>query len=226
MTTQTTIDPERVQTFAGKVLGDLAGTMATVLAILGDRLGLFAALADGGPATSAELAERAGVSERYAREWLHGLTPPATSGTTASTAPSRYPPEHAEVLATEGGPFFVAGGYQALSGELQSARPADRSVPLRRRGPQAAYPDDAFEGMRRFSLPWYEHQLVQQWIPALDGAHQKLQAGARYADVGCGAGHALIKLAQTYPRSSFVGYDAFQGAIDQARPEVELRWSH
>ena len=222
MTTQTAVDAERVQTFAGKVLGDLAGTMATVLAILGDRLGLFAALADGGPATSAELAARAGVSERYAREWLHGLNAAGYLEYDRGHGTFALPPAHAEVLATEGGPFFVGGGYQALSGEL---RVLDRLTEAFRSGggvPQTAYPDDAFEGMRRFSLPWYEHQLIQQWIPAVDGALPKLQAGARYADVGCGAGHALIKLAQTYPRSSFVGYDAFQGAIDQARREVEL----
>jgi SAM-dependent methyltransferase len=131
------------------------------------------------------------------------------------------PSAHAEVLAAEGGPFFVAGGYQALSGEL---RVLDRLSEAFRSGggvPQAAYPDDTFEGMSRFSRPWYEHQLVHEWIPAIDGAHEKLEAGARYADIGCGAGNALIKLAQTYPRSSFVGYDAFQGAIEQARRAAE-----
>lgn len=221
MSTQTTIDPDRVQTFAGRVLGDLAGTMATVLSILGDQLGLFTALADEGPASSAELAERAGVSERYAREWLHGLYAAGYLEYDRHNGSFALPAEHAEVLATEGGPFFVAGGYQALSGEL---RVLDRLTEAFRSGggvPQAAYPDETFEGMRRFSRPWYEHQLIQQWIPAVDGAHQKLQAGARYADVGCSAGYALIKLAQTYPRSSFVGYDAFQTAIDQAQCAAE-----
>ena len=221
MTTQTAIDPERVQTFAASVLGDLAGTMATVLSILGDRLGLFGALAQGGPATSPELAERAGISERYAREWLHGLHAAGYLKHDHERGSFALPAEHAEVLAVEGGPFFVGGGYQALSGEL---RILDRLTEAFRSGggvPQAAYPDDAFEGMRRFSLPWYEHQLIQQWIPTVERADQKLKAGARYADVGCGAGHALIKLAQTYPRSSFVGYDAFQPAIDQAQRAVE-----
>jgi SAM-dependent methyltransferase len=221
MNTQTAIDPERVQTFAASVLGDLAGTMATVLSILGDRLGLFGALAQGGPATSSELAERAGVSERYAREWLYGLHAAGYLEHDRERGSFVLPAEHAEVLAVEGGPFFFGGGYQALSGEL---RILDRLTEAFRSGggvTQAAYPDDAFEGMRRFSVPWYEHQLTQQWIPALDGAHQKLQAGARYADVGCGAGHALIKLAQTYPQSSFVGYDAFQGAIERAQRDAE-----
>jgi len=220
MTTQTATDIERVQGFAGKVLGDLAGTMATVLAILGDRLGLFGALADG-PTTSAELAKRANVAERYAREWLFGMHAAGYLQHDHERATFALPAEHAEVLAVEGGPFSVAGGYQALSGEL---RVLDRLSEAFRSGggvPQAAYPDDTFEGMRRFSLPWYEHQLVQQWIPAIDGAHERLEAGTRYADIGCGAGHALIKLAQTYPRSSFVGYDSFQGAIEQAQLPTE-----
>jgi len=221
MTTHTAVDIERVQGFAGKVLGDLAGTMATVLAILGDRLGLFDALAEAGPATSAELAERAGVSERYAREWLHGMHAAGYLEHDREHTSFSLPVDHAEVLAVEGGPFSVAGGYQALSGEL---RVLDRLSEAFRSGggvPQAAYPGDTFEGMRRFSLPWYEHQLVQEWIPAVDGAHEKLEAGMRYADIGCGAGHALIKLAQTYPRSSFVGYDSFQGAIEQAQRAAE-----
>jgi 2-polyprenyl-3-methyl-5-hydroxy-6-metoxy-1,4-benzoquinol methylase len=221
MTTDIAIDPERVQDFAGKVLGDLAGTMATVLAILGDRLGLFDALAKAGPATSAELAERAGVSERYTREWLHGMHAAGYLEHDRERASFTLPAEHAEVLAVEGGPFFVAGGYQALSGEL---RMLDRLTEAFQSGggvPQTAYPDDTFEGIRRFSLPSYEHQLVQQWIPAVDGAYEKLQAGASYADIGCGAGHALIKLAQTYPHSTFVGYDSFHAAIDRARRATE-----
>jgi len=221
MTTETAIDPERVQNFAGKALGDLAGTMATVLAILGDRLGLFEALAKAGPATSAELAERRGVSERYTREWLYGMHAAGYLEHDRERASFALPAEHAEVLAVEGGPFSIAGGYQALSGQL---RLLDRLSEAFRSGggvPQTAYPDDTFDGMRRFSLPWYGHQLVQQWIPAVDGAHEKLQAGASYADVGCGAGEALIKLAQTYPRSNFVGYDSFHGAIERARRGAE-----
>ena len=146
MSTQTTIDPDRVQTFAGRVLGDLAGTMATVLSILGDQLGLFTALADEGPASSAELAERAGVSERYAREWLHGLYAAGYLEFDRHNGSFALPAEHAEVLATEGGPFFVAGGYQALSGEL---RVLDRLTEAFRSGggvPQAAYPDETSRG--------------------------------------------------------------------------------
>jgi SAM-dependent methyltransferase len=167
------------------------------------------------------LAERCGVSERYTREWLHGLHAAGYLEHNREHANFALPAAHAEVLAVEGGRFSLAGGYQALSGEL---RVLDRLSEAFRSGggvPQTAYPDDTFEGMRRFSLPWYEHQLAQEWIPAVDGAHEKLQAGASYADVGCGAGQALIKLAQAYPRSSFVGYDSFHRAIEGARRAAE-----
>ena len=86
---------------------------------------------------------------------------------------------------------------------------------------QTEYPDDTTEGIRRNSAPWFEHQLLQQWIPVVDGLQEKLEAGTRYADVGCGAGHALLTLAKKFPHSTFVGYDAFPDAIDQARRTAE-----
>jgi hypothetical protein len=190
---------------------------ASVLVIIGDRLGLFRALDEGGPATSAELAARAGVAERYAREWLYGLHAAGYLELDRERRSFSLPAEHAEVLAREGAPFFLSGSAQAWRGGLAVL---DRLTEAFRSGggvPQTAYPDDMTEGLRRNSAPWFEHQLLKQWIPAVDGLRLKLEAGVRYADVGCGAGHAVIKLARHFPRSTFVGYDAFEGAIDQAR---------
>ena len=214
----TAIDYGRVRQFAGKVMGDLAGVSASVLVILGDRLGLFRALDEAGPATSEELAARAGVAERYAREWLYGLHAAGYLELDRARRSFSLPAEHAEVLAREGAPFFLAGCEQLLIGGGLAV--LDRLTEAFRSGggvPQAAYPDDMTEGIRRNSAPWFEHQLLQQWIPAVDGLRARLEAGVRYADVGCGAGHAVIKLARHFPRSTFVGYDAFEGAIDQAR---------
>jgi SAM-dependent methyltransferase len=221
MMSTTAIDYERVRRFAGKVMGDLAGVSASVLVVIGDRLGLLRALDEGGPATSAELAARAGVAERYAREWLYGLHAAGYLELDRERRSFSLPAEHAEVLAREAAPFFLTGSAQVWQGELTVL---DRLTEAFRTGggvPQAAYPDDMTEGIRRNSAPWFEHQLLQQWIPALDGLRAKLEAGVRYADVGCGAGHAVIKLARQFPRSTFVGYDAFEGAIDQARRAAE-----
>jgi SAM-dependent methyltransferase len=215
------IDYERVRHFAGRVMGDMGGMGANIMSLLGDRLGLFRALDDGGPATSLELAERAGVQERYAREWLYGMHAAGYLELDRERGAFSLPAEHAEVLAREGAPFFLGGGFQALAGELAILSQLTEAFRCGGGVPQAAYPDDLFEGLRRFSAPAFEHLLNQQWIPAASGLREKLGAGARYADVGCGAGIALIRLAQNFPRSTFVGYDAFPGAIDQATRAAE-----
>jgi SAM-dependent methyltransferase len=212
------IDQGRLDAFMGKALTDLSGTTATVLAFLGDRLGLFRALADA-PATSEELAARAGVHERYAREWLRGMT--AAGYLEADGDQFRLPAEQAQALAAEGGPVFLGGVQQELMGML---RPLDALTEAFRSGggvPQSAYPPDAWDGMRRFSQGWFENLLLQEWIPAAAEVRQKLDAGARYADVGCGSGLAVIKLAQAFPRSEFVGYDAFAGQVERARAAAE-----
>jgi hypothetical protein len=215
------IDYERVREFAAKVVADLAGVSASVLTIIGDRLGLFRALDEGGPASSTELAERAGVDERYAREWLYGLHAAGYLELDRERRRFSLPTDHAEVLAREGAPFFFAGAFQGLQCQLAVL---DQLIDAFRSGggvPQGDYPDGATEGMRRFSAPWYEHRLVQKWIPAVDGLRERLETGIRWADVGCGAGHAVIKLAREFPRSTFVGYDAFESAIAQARRAAE-----
>ena len=220
-TMQTPLDDARVEAFATTVLGDMAGTMASILGMLGDRLGLFRVLAQAGAATSSELAERADVSERYTREWLRGLNAAGYLEHDRQSDRFLLPAEHAEVLASEAGPFFIGGGYQALLNELNVI---DRLAEAFRSGrgvPQSSYPPGTFEGQCRFSRGWYEHLLLPQWIPAVPGLKAKLEAGASFADVGCGAGQALITLAQAFPRSTFVGYDSFQQQIARAAARAE-----
>ncbi|WP_053227739.1 methyltransferase [Solirubrobacter soli] len=204
--------------FAATVFGDIAATMTTVLAVLGDRLGLFRSLARDGAASSSELAARASVSERYAREWLRGMT----AAGYLERAGERFvlPRSHVDVLAAEAGPSFVAGAYEALGGELAMLDHITRAFRSGAGVALADYPSATFDGQRRVSLPWYRHELVQEWIPAA-GLHQRLAAGAHVADVGCGAGEALIALAAAYPRSTFVGYDSFPTVIEHARAAAE-----
>jgi SAM-dependent methyltransferase len=216
-TTLAQVDQAAVGAFMQRTMTDAAGLMTAVLAMLGDRLGLFAALAEGGPADSEELAARAGVSERYTREWLHGLH--AAGYLTSDVAQGRFalPAEHAQVLAAEGGPFFLGGAFQLTLGYL---RPIDRLIEAFRLGggvPQSAFGDETWEGMYRLSRSWYENALVQQWLPAAAGITERLQDGALCADVGCGSGSALIELARAFPASAFVGYDSFDGQIERAR---------
>jgi SAM-dependent methyltransferase len=209
------LDQARVEAFMGKTIGDAAGLFASVMAIVGDRLGLFAALADGEPASADELAQRANVDPRYALEWLRGMH---AAGTLELAGDGRYvlPAEHAQVLAAEGGPFFIAGAFELTYGYLQTL---DRLLEAFRSGggvPQSAYPEETWRGMCRFSRPYYRHVLAQRWVPAFEGLAERLQRGLHWADVGCGAGQAVINLARAFPASTFVGYDQFDGQLELA----------
>lgn len=210
------VDQAETEAFVGKVIGDASGMFATLLASIGDRLGLFKDLAANGPATSVELAAHAGVNERYAREWLGGMASAGYLEYDPVSSRFTLPVHHAPALADEGGPAFFGGAYQELLGML---RPLDLLIDAFRHGggvPESAYGDDMWDGMERFGASLYNNVLVQQWIPAMPDVQAKLERGAEVADVGCGRGRALIKLAQAFPDSRFVGYDVFGPALDRA----------
>jgi SAM-dependent methyltransferase len=216
MTTQT-IDEAKLGAFMEHVLGDAAGLMASTLATLGDRLGLFKALGAEGPMTSAELAAATDANERYVREWLRGMHAAAYVDLDRDTSRFSLPPEHAQVLAAEGGPAFLGGAFQLTFGYL---RTIERLTEAFRSGggvPQSAYPTETWEGMGRFSRSFYDNLLVQQWLPLADGVVPRLKQGASWADIGCGSGIALIRLAEAFPASTFVGYDNFEGQLQLAR---------
>jgi SAM-dependent methyltransferase len=212
-------DAAAVEQFIGRGISDIAGTMTTIFCIVGDRLGLFRAL-DEGPATAAELATRAGIDERYALEWLRGL---ASAEYLEESPDGRYvlPPAHAVVLAREGNPLFVGGAFQELGGMLPAV---ERIIEAFRAGggvPQAAYPDDAYTGMARFTAAWFDHHRLGAWLPLLPELREQLERGIRWADVGCGAGRAVIRLAQEFPQSTFAGFDAFPAQVERARAAAE-----
>jgi len=215
------VDDAKLEAFMGKLLGDLGGTMASMMAVLGDRLGLFKDLAERGPATSAELAERAGVDERYALEWLRAMASAGYLEHDPGSERFTLPPEQALAFAAEASPVFVGGAYQMLP---EIFRPFDRLTEAFRQGggvSQDAFGPAFWEGMERFSAGMFENQLLQQWIPAMPDVEEKLTRGARVADVGCGSGRALIKLAGAFPASQFVGYDAFEGQFARARRNAD-----
>ena len=221
MTTEPTIDMAKLESFLGKALGDVSGMAVAVMAGIGDRLGLFQQLAVHGPATSAELAARAQVQERYVREWLSALASAGYLEYDPSTQRFTLPPEHAPVLAQEGGPMFFGGFYQLLRG---MTGPLDQLLHAFRHGggvPQSAYADDLWDGTERATAGTFEHLLVPQWLPRVPDVQAKLEQGALVADVGCGRGRALVTLAQAFPRSRFVGYDVFGPTIARATANAE-----
>src|SRR5947207_4182729 len=209
MTTQQSVDQAKTEAFLGKVLSDTSGLTTTIMASIGDRLGLFKQLAKA-PATSAQLATRAEINERYAREWL---------GAMASAGYVEYDPaserftltaEHLPVLAQESGPIFFGGIHQMLAGMVG---PLNQLIQAFQHGggvPQAAYDHNMWDGMERFTAGWFENLLLQQWIPAMPDVQKKLERGVTFADIGCGRGWAVIKLAQAFPKSRFVGFDSFE----------------
>jgi 2-polyprenyl-3-methyl-5-hydroxy-6-metoxy-1,4-benzoquinol methylase len=210
------LDQAKLEAFMGKVMDDLSGTMTSFFCSIGDRLGLFRDLSEHGPATSAELAARTGINERYASEWLRGLTAAGYLEYEAESGRYVLPPEQAEALAREGGPMFVGGPYEMLPG---MARTFDGLIDAFRNGggiSQAAYDQTIWEGMQRFTDTWFENHLLQEWIPAVPHVQEKLEAGTLLADVGCGSGRAVLKLANEFRNSTFVGYDAFEGQLARA----------
>ncbi len=220
MTTQQGIDHAKIQAFMGKVMVDSAGANAIVMASIGDRLGLFKALVQG-PATSAELAERAHINERYAREWLNEMTCAGYLEHDPASQRFTLPSEHVPVLAQEGGPFFLGGAFQMLIAQIGTF---NQLLPAFQQGggvPMEAYDPSIWDGMERLSSSVYEHLLVQMYLPAMPVVQAKLERGADVADIGCGHGKALIKLAQTYPRSRYVGYDGFAPSIARATANAQ-----
>jgi 2-polyprenyl-3-methyl-5-hydroxy-6-metoxy-1,4-benzoquinol methylase len=209
------------EAFVGKVLGDTTGLTNTVLAWIGDELGLWKDLHAKGPATSAELAGRTRLAERPVREWASAMTAAGYLAYDPTTKAFALPAEHAPVLAQEAGPMFFGGAHQEFVG---LTRPLDRIVESFRTGrgvPQSAFPDAAFAGMDRFTAGWFENLLLPVWLPSIEGLETRLRQGIRVADVGCGRGRALVKLAQAFPDSRFVGYDVYGPNIEKARANAK-----
>jgi 2-polyprenyl-3-methyl-5-hydroxy-6-metoxy-1,4-benzoquinol methylase len=220
MTTQQSIDQAKAEAFVGKVLADTTGLAVTAMSSIGDRLGLFKHLAQA-PATSEELAERAHINERYAREWLGAMASAGYLEYDSAAGRFTLPPEHAPVLAQEGGPVFLGGVQEEFVGLVG---PINKLMQAFRSGggvPMEAYDPSTWEGVTRFTSSWFENLLVPVWLPAMPEVLAKLEHGALVADVGCGHGKALIKLAQIYPQSRYVGYDNFAPSIEQAKANAE-----
>jgi SAM-dependent methyltransferase len=210
------LDPDQLMEFVFRAVGEVGATLNTALVVMGDRLGLYRAMAGAGPLTPSELAERTDTTERYVREWLNAQA--AGSFVEYDPATGRYelPPEQAMALTDESSPAYLPGIFQiALGSVLDSPRVTEKV----RTGGGIGWHDhvtDVHEGCERFFRPGYNAHLVGEWLPALDGVVDKLQRGARVADVGCGHGASTVLMGQAYPASTFVGYDYHDGSIATA----------
>ena len=211
------IDEQKAADFTGRVLGDTSATTTFAMSLIGDRLGLFHALAEGGAATSAELADRTGTQERYIREWLAGMS--ATGYLTYDAVDKTFalPPEHVPTLVDEPGPSFLPGVQQELFGALMRLPEVIEAFRSGGGVAHADFPADLHIGVDRFTAGWHENLLTQVWLPAVPDAMAKLAAGCRVADVGCGSGRALVRLAKEFEGITGVGFDVHEPSIERAR---------
>jgi SAM-dependent methyltransferase len=202
--------------FQQHLFGDMSGALTALAAHLGDRLGLFRSLSETGPVTAPGFARRCGTCPEMTAEWLRVM---ASAGYVEyDSADDSYllPPEHAMVIANDHSPLSIAGGIQQIGG-FAAQLPALMEA-FRERGgvAQGSYTQDLWDGMERMSATWFEHELVEGWIAALPPVRDKLIAGCAVADVGCGSGRALVRMAKSFPASRFTGYDASAIAVERA----------
>ena len=215
------IDEQKLEQFMGQFVQDMGAAATAPLVVIGDKLGLYKAMADGAPLTPGELAERTGCRERYLREWLCQQAASGYVEYDAADGTFRLPPEQALALAHDDSPAFIPGAFQLIAAIVKD----EPHITERFRSGEGfgwhEHDHDLFEGTERFFRPGYLANLVEAWLPSLEGVVEKLEAGARVADIGCGHGASTILMAQAYPASTFVGTDYHEGSVEAARRAAE-----
>ena len=206
---------DKLNELVGKLVGDLGAAIAGASILLGDRLGLYKAMADGAPVTSSQLAKRTGLHERYVREWLSGQAASGYIDYDPQKNAFSLSPEQAMAFAEEGSPAFFAGAFDVVQATyLDEPKVAEA---FRTGKGVHEHSKCLFSGTERFFRPGYNANLVPNWIPALEGVEEKLKVGAKVADVGCGHGASTIVMAQAYPNSKFFGFDYHAPSIERAK---------
>ena len=221
MANDKTVDMKKLENFLHKVVGDVGAAMSAALVVTGDKLGLWKALAAHGAMTPAELAKRTETVERYCREWLNAQASAGYVTYDPASGKFELPLEHAVALADDSSPAFVPGLFQVIEACWAGRPKIEQSF---RTGGGLAWGDQhpcLFEGTERFFRSGYIGNLVGSWIPALDGVKEKLERGAKVADVGCGLGASTIIMAQAFPKSTFVGFDSHAGSIELANKRAK-----
>ena len=211
------VDQKRLETVLNQGVADLGSAISALLLHNGDKLGRYKAMAECGPLTAKELARRTGTAERYLREWLANQAAGGYVTFDAGTEHYSLSEEQALCLANEDSPTFLPGGFESVASlfvdepKFVDAFRSGRGVGWHEHDPRL------FRGTERFFRPGYNANLVSSWIPALEGVGQKLERGARAADVGCGHGASTIVMARAYPKSEFFGFDYHPASIERAR---------
>lgn len=215
------LDMQKIQAFAGQVISDLSAGMSGVLVQIGEELGLYRAMAELGPTNAKKLSERTGTFERYIQEWLNNQA--AGGYVTYNSEHKTYhlPKEHALILADGKSPFFMAPGFQVISSLWYDK---DKLVEDFRAGNGIGWHQhhhNLFFGTEAFFRSGYRANLINEWIPSLEGVETKLAKGGKVADIGCGHGASTILMASKYPNAKFYGFDYHQESIEIARQRAK-----
>ena len=212
-----TIDQARLETFMGKMVGDMGAAMSGALVITGAKLGLYKGLAESGPASSTELAQRLGLAERYVREWLAAQAASGFVEYDEATGLFSLSPEQRMALADEDSPVYVASAFEVIASAYIDEPKVTHAFTTGQGVGWHEHHECLFRGTERFFRTGYRAHLVQEWLPALDGVVEKLEAGAQVADIGCGGGASTIIMAKAFPNSRFRGFDYHEASIERAR---------
>jgi SAM-dependent methyltransferase len=210
------LDMDKLNSFIGRFVGDLGAAVHTGLVVIGEKLGLYKALATG-PMTSTELAGKTNTDERYIREWLASQAAGGYVTYDDKTNKFSLSEEQAFALANEDSPAYLPGAFQLALGSLAAVPRITESFRSGAGMGWGEHDEDVFHGCEKFFRPGYAANLVSAWIPALGNVKQKLEAGARVADVGCGKGASTILMAKAFPNSRFYGFDYHADSIAGAR---------
>ena len=218
---QAALDEEKLHAFVFRAVEEVGATLNAALVVMGDKLGLYRGLADGGAQRPAELAERTGTAERYVREWLNAQAAGGFVAFDAETGRYSLEPEQLVALTDAESPAFLPGFFQVALGSVMDS---PRITEAARSGAGMGWHEhthDVFDGTERFFRPGYNANLVPAWLPALDGVVAKLEQGGSVADIGCGHGSSTILMAEAFPASRFVGSDYHTGSILTARARAD-----
>lgn len=222
MSTQAAFDPSKFEPFLHRFVGDLGATVNAGLVLIGARLGLYRALAASAtPLTAAELAKRTNTAERYVREWLSAQAASEYVTYHADTDRFSLTPEQAFALTNPDGIAYFPGAFQLAVGSLSAVDEIENCFKTGRGFGWHEHDANVFEGCERFFRPNYLASLLPSWLPALDGMMQRLERGARVADVGCGHGASTVLMATAFPNSTFHGFDYHEGSLEAARERAK-----